>query len=142
MNIFMVAASLRSGSLNKKLSQTCETLLTTEGVQVDNVDFRQFNMPLYDGDIQDKSGIPTEAQNFADKMLKADGTIIVSPEYNFSTPGILKNLIDWVSRIQPMPFNGQCLMVMSASPSLVGGNRGIFATKVPLEGCGACVHPS
>jgi chromate reductase, NAD(P)H dehydrogenase (quinone) len=76
-----------------------------------------------------------------DRMKHADAVVISSPEYNFSIPGTLKNLIDWVSRENPMPWKGVRMLLMSASPSLVGGNRGLWATRVPLECCGAIVHP-
>lgn len=142
MKIFMMAASLRADSLNKKLANVAQRILEAQEVQVEHINFESFKVPLYDGDEQEANGIVQAAEDFAQKMSEADGTIIVTPEYNFSIPGTLKNLIDWVSRIQPMPFKGQCMMVMSASPSLVGGNRGLMTTKVPLEGCGACVHPS
>ena len=67
--------------------------------------------------------------------------MIVSPEYNASMPGVLKNAIDWASRFRPQPFNGRQALLMSASPSMVGGNRGLWALRVPLEHLGARVYP-
>ena len=67
--------------------------------------------------------------------------MISSPEYNYSVPGTLKNLIDWTSRIRPQPFKGKNILVMSASPAMAGGSRGLWHLRVPLEGLGAFVYP-
>lgn len=67
--------------------------------------------------------------------------MIASPEYNFSMPGVLKNAIDWVSRFRPQPFNEKHALLLSASPSMVGGNRGLWALRIPLEHLGARVFP-
>ena len=64
-----------------------------------------------------------------------------SPEYNASVPGVLKNAIDWVSRYRPQPFNELHGLLLSASPSMVGGNRGLWALRIPLEHLGARVYP-
>lgn len=70
-----------------------------------------------------------------------DAFVIVSPEYNSSMPGVLKNAIDWTSRHKPQPFNGRHALLLSASPSIVGGNRGLWALRIPLEHLGARVYP-
>jgi NAD(P)H-dependent FMN reductase len=67
--------------------------------------------------------------------------LIASPEYNFSLPGVLKNAIDWLSRAKPMVLKGKRALLLSASPSLVGGNRGLWALRVPLEAIGVHVYP-
>jgi NAD(P)H-dependent FMN reductase len=74
--------------------------------------------------------------------LETDAFIISSPEYNASMPGHLKNSIDWVSRFRPQPFNERHALLMSASPSLVGGNRGLMSLRIPLEHLGARVFPN
>ena len=66
----------------------------------------------------------------------------LSPEYNGSMPDLLKNAIDWVSRFRPQPFNERQGLLMSASPSMVGGNRALLALRIPLEHLGARVYPS
>jgi chromate reductase len=68
--------------------------------------------------------------------------VISSTEYNYSTPGTLKNLIDWVSRLNPTPWKDCPILLMSASPALVGGNRGLWHTRVPLECCGGFILPN
>jgi NAD(P)H-dependent FMN reductase len=70
-----------------------------------------------------------------------DAFVIASPEYNGSMPGLLKNAIDWASRHRPQPFNGRHGLLVSASPSMVGGNRGLWSLRVPLEHLGARVYP-
>lgn len=140
MKLFLLAASLRKDSLNKKLIRLVEKLIPTEH-ELDVAEFEEFDMPLYNADIQNTTGLPENTQKFIERMKKSDGMIISSPEYNFSTPGTLKNLIDWVSRDQPMPWKGQQMLLMSASVSVVGGNRGLWHTRVALESCGTFVYP-
>ena len=67
--------------------------------------------------------------------------MVASPEYNFSIPGALKNSIDWVSRLSPQPFNEKHGLLMSASPSMAGGNRGLWALRVPFEHLGSRLYP-
>jgi NAD(P)H-dependent FMN reductase len=74
-------------------------------------------------------------------LLASDAFIISSPEYNGSMPGLLKNTIDWVSRFRPQPFNQRHALLMSASPSMAGGNRGLWSLRIPLEHLGARVYP-
>lgn len=140
MRIFMFAASVRKESVNKKLTNLSADLIKDKH-EIDLADFREFEMPLYDGDLNAEKGLPETAKQFIIRMQKADGMVISSPEYNFSTPGILKNLIDWISRDRPMPWKNQQILLMSASPTLIGGNRGLWHTRVPLESCGAFVYP-
>lgn len=141
MKFLLFAASLRKDSVNKKLIQLTAKLLQDAGHTVDLAEFSEFTAPLYDGDIQTEKGIPENITQFATRMKQADALIISSPEYNFTMPGTLKNFIDWVSRITPMPWRNQSILLMSASPSLVGGNRGLWNTRIPLECCGAHVYP-
>lgn len=141
MKLFLFAASLQKVSLNKKLIHIISHLVEQQGHTVDVGDFSEFSPVLYNADIQNSTGIPSEVQRFVERMHASDGLIISSPEYNFSIPGTLKNLIDWVSRISPMPWKNQRIFLASASPALVGGNRGLWATRVPLESCGALIYP-
>jgi chromate reductase len=70
-----------------------------------------------------------------------DAFVIASPEYNASVAGLLKNAIDWVSRFHPQAFNERHGLLLSASPSMAGGNRGLWALRIPLEHLGARVFP-
>ena len=80
-------------------------------------------------------------EEFRDRVTASDAFVIASPEYNFSMPGFLKNSIDWVSRFSPQPFNERHGLLMSASPSMAGGNRGLWALRMPLEHLGSRVYP-
>jgi NAD(P)H-dependent FMN reductase len=96
---------------------------------------------MYDADVEAADGLPPGAEQLRRRLETADAFVIVSPEYNASVPGGLKNLIDWVSRATPQPFNGKQGLLMSASPSMAGGNRGLWALRVPFEHLGARIYP-
>jgi NAD(P)H-dependent FMN reductase len=141
MRLLAFAASLRRDSLNRRLIQVAADLARDAGLKVDLADFREFDMPLYDADLQAQSGFPSGAQELARRIESADGLMIASPEYNYSIPGTLKNAIDWVSRMKPMPLSSKHGMLLAASSSLVGGIRGLWALRVPLEGLGVTLYP-
>jgi len=142
MKLFMFSASLQEKSVNKKLINLAAKYIQEWGHQIDLAQFNEFNMPLYNADIQNNQGFPNTVTDFIERMHAADGVIISVPEYNFSIPGTFKNLIDWVSRVTPMPWRNQCIQLLSASPSLVGGNRSLWAARVPLECCGSYLPPN
>jgi NAD(P)H-dependent FMN reductase len=141
MRVFAFAAALRRDSLNRKLVRLAAAAAERDGATIDLADFHEFDMPIYDGDVEAASGLPAGATLLRERFLGADAFMIASPEYNFSIPGPLKNAIDWASRAQPYPWAAKPGLLMSASPSLVGGNRGLWALRVPLEATGACLHP-
>ncbi len=141
MRLLTLAASLRRESLNKRLMTLAERDAAAAGAELDHAEFREFEMPLYDGDLQEASGFPAGALELARRIAAADGIMLASPEYNYSLPGNLKNAIDWVSRMRPMPFRGKTALLLTASPSLVGGIRGLWQLRIPLEGLGVFVHP-
>ena len=86
-------------------------------------------------------GFPSGAEALREAIQQSDAFVISSPEYNFSIPGALKNSIDWVSRFSPQPLNEKHGLLMSASPSMAGGNRGLWALRVPFEHLGARLYP-
>lgn len=102
---------------------------------------RDFDVPACDGDLERAQGIPRGADELRRRLVESDALIIASPEYNGSMPGMLKNLIDWTSRFRPQPFDGKHGLLLSASPSMVGGNRGLWALRMPLEHLGARIYP-
>jgi NAD(P)H-dependent FMN reductase len=101
----------------------------------------EFECPSYDMDVELSKGIPGGAQALHDRLVATDGFMIASPEYNASMSGVLKNVIDWVSRFRPQPFNGKQGFLMAASPSMTGGKIGLWALRQPLEHLGARVYP-
>jgi len=133
--ILLMAASTRKESYNKKLINLITTFAGQQKIELHELDFSDFSLPLYDGDLEEKSGLPIAATMFITQIKNSDGLILSSPEYNFSTPGTIKNLIDWVSREKPMPWSKYPIMLCSASPSSVGGNRGLLHTSVVLQSC-------
>ncbi|WP_159803571.1 NADPH-dependent FMN reductase [Arthrobacter zhaoguopingii] len=149
MRVLVVSGSLKSNSLNGTLADWIAAVAEDEGrsigletVVVDRLTLADVSAPNYDYDVEVASGLPPGPRRLADALEQADAVIICSPEYNASMPGALKNVIDWVSRLRPQPFAGQRGLLASASPSLIGGNRGLWALRVPLESLGMHVHPT
>jgi NAD(P)H-dependent FMN reductase len=141
MRVLAFAASLRRNSFNRKLVVLAAELARSAGAEVDLAEFREFEMPIYDGDLDAAAGLPPGAAELRRRLEHADAVVIAAPEYNYSVAGPLKNAIDWVSRARPMPWRGKSVELMSASPSPMGGIRGLWQTRIPLEGCGALVFP-
>jgi NAD(P)H-dependent FMN reductase len=141
VRFLVFSAALRGGSLNHRLSQLAAETIAANGGDVDFATLGEFDAPSYDADRQASEGFPAAAEEFRDRLTASDAFVIASPEYNFSMPGVLKNSIDWVSRFRPQPFNERHGLLMSASPSMAGGNRGLWALRVPLEHLGARVYP-
>lgn len=142
MKILAFAASLRAASLNRKLIQQAVAMLrAVPGVDVDLADFRDFEMPMYDGDLEARDGIPAGGREFIRRIHEADGLVISTPEYNGGIPGTLKNAIDWASRADLIPFDGKPILLIGASPGGLGGVRGLWHSRVPLETLGAHVYP-
>ena len=133
MRILVFAGSLRKESLNYKLAEIISSKLQKIGVEVDLAKFREFEMPLFDGDLQATDGVPAGTQQLANRIGASDGVVIVSPEYNYGVPGPLKNAIDWLSRIRPFPTAGKTCFLASAAPGLVGGARGLIALRPALS---------
>lgn len=137
----VLSASLRADSLNTKLAQLAAVTIEANGGEVDLASMREFESPSYDADAQRDQGFPAGAEMFHLRLEACDAFVVSSPEYNSSLPGVLKNAVDWVSRYNPQPFNERHGLLLSASPSMVGGNRGLWALRVPFEHLGARVYP-
>src|SRR3954469_18071841 len=141
LKVLVFAAALRADSLNSKLAALAARVARQAGASVDLASMRDFDVPLYDGDVESAQGIPAGARELQRRLLATDAFILSSPEYNGSMPGTIKNLIDWGSRFRPQPFDGRHGLLLSASPSLVGGNRGLWALRMPLEHLGTRIFP-
>lgn len=141
VRLLVFAASLRAGSLNKKLAAIVARHFEQRGVIVDRAEMSELDCPSYDGDREEREGIPAGAQELHRRLLASDAFVIVSPEYNAAMPGMLKNVIDWTSRFRPQPFDSRHGLLLSASPSMVGGNRGLWSLRVPLEHLGTRIFP-
>ena len=141
LKVLVFGASLRADSLNRKLAALAARLAEQSGAAVDHASMRDFEVPSYDGDLEKEQGIPKGAEELRRRLLASDAFIVSSPEYNGSMPGLFKNLIDWTSRYRPQPFDGKHGLLLSASPSMGGGNRGLWALRMPFEHLGARIYP-
>ncbi len=141
VRFLVFSASLRSRSLNTRLADLATETIEANGGEVDRATMREFDCPSYDGDAQNSEGFPAGAEEFRARLERSDAFVVSSPEYNASLPGVLKNVIDWVSRFRPQPFNHREGLIVSASPSMAGGNRGAWALRVPFEHLGARIYP-
>lgn len=141
LRILVVAGSSRTGSFNAKLAQITAKVIAKSGAFADLKSIDEFECPAFNQNMEKESGIPTGAEQFKKNILDNDAFVIVSPEYNGSMPGHIKNIIDWVSRFRPQPFNERHALLMSASPSMGGGNRGLWSLRIPLEHLGSRVYP-
>src|ERR671935_1419490 len=121
LDVLVICGSLRKGSYNAALARTLPALAPGGMKLRDAPSFESF--PLYNFDIQEATGFPAEVNTWAEAIRSADGLIIVSPEYNWSIPGGLKNAIDWVSRMKEQPFKDKPVALQSAAGGILGGSR-------------------
>ena len=140
LRVLVFDASMGSASLNDRLATLVAASIGKRST-VDRARMADFDSPSFDPDREKAEGQPPAAEQLRRRVEAAHAFVIVSPEYNGSMPGGLKNAIDWVSRAKPQPFNGKQGLLMSASPSMIGGNRGLWALRVPLEHLGARMYP-
>ena len=141
IKLIAFAASLRRESHNRRLLDEAVLVARANGATVDVHDFHDFIFPAYDADLQAAQGIPEAVVHLGNVITAADGLLLASPEYNFSMPGNLKNTIDWLSRIRPYVVRDRWALLLSASNGRVGGNRGLWQLRVPLESMGMMIYP-
>ncbi len=141
MNVLILGASMRQQSINNELAGIIGSKIAGHGHTVESRTMRDIDSPTYDADVENESGMAAGAARFTAALKASDAFVIVSPEYNFSIPGGLKNAIDWASRGADQPFMKRPSFLASASPGLIGGNRGLWALRVPLEALGSPVYP-
>ncbi len=141
VKLLVFSASLRGASLNTKLAALVAARARARGAAVDLASMRDFDCPSYDGDVEAREGLPAGARELQRRLLATDAFVVASPEYNASMPGVLKNAIDWTSRFRPQPFDSRHGLLLSASPSMAGGNRGLWSLRVPFEHLGARIFP-
>src|SRR5688572_16648207 len=141
VRVLVFAASLREHSLNDRLATLAARAIEKLGGSVDRASMRDFDCASYDGDEERDGHMPDGAKRLREKLLSSDAFVLVSPEYNASMPGVIKNTIDWASRFRPQPFTRRQGLLMSASPAMAGGNRGLWSLRIPLEHLGARIYP-
>jgi chromate reductase len=121
LKVLVICGSLRKGSYNAALTRALPALAPPEMKLITAPPISSF--PLYNADVQDASGFPGPAEDLAAAIRDADGVLFVTPEYNWSMPGVLKNAIDWISRMKDQPFKEKPVAIQSASQGPLGGAR-------------------
>lgn len=140
--ILAFSGSARRESLNKKLLAAVVEAVRAAGAEVTIVDFKELPLPLYDGDLEDASGLPANAQKLVELITQHQGLLIASPEYNSQITPLLKNAIDWCTRADENPFIGKAAAVVSASPGAMGGIRSMTLARQLLTHLGCHVVPA
>lgn len=138
LDILAISGSLRSGSYNTKLLRAIEAA-APDTLRLDIITPR--GVPLYDGDEEEKQGVPAIVRELQERLRRADGIVIATPEYNFSVAGVLKNMIDWLSRGEHQPFNGKRIGIVGASTSPVGTARAQYHLRMSLQALNGLVMP-
>ena len=147
LKILVIPGSLRTGSLNARLAAAAVHEFAQAGAEVTRISLGDFPLPIYDGDLQTKSGVPKNAINLKRMIGAHHGVLIVTPEYNSSVPALVKNAIDWVSRVQDAHesrgqiFRERAFAIAAASESRLGGTRALAALRLILAACQATVIP-
>lgn len=136
--ILVFAGSARSGSLNKKLARAAAAAIRAAGADATLVDLADYPMPLYDGDLEAREGVPAGARRLKDLFIAHQGLLIVSPENNASVSALLKNTLDWISRQDGsesglIPYQGKVAGLAGASPGALGGLRGLTHLRAILQ---------
>lgn len=130
LNVVGLCGSLRKASYNAALQRALPELAPPDMTITPAPSYREF--PVLDVDIIAASGVPAPVVALSDAIRRADGVIITTPEYNYSMPGILKNAIDWLSRIDPQPFAGKPVLLQSAASGVLGGVRAQYHLRQTL----------
>jgi NAD(P)H-dependent FMN reductase len=146
--ILVIPGSVRNRSHNARLAALAAKELTLADADVTTISLFDYSMPLFDPDHEMVSGPPPNALKLKKMMSAHRGVFITSPEYNASISPLLKNVLDWVSRVREKgeppnaAFHGRFFALGSASTEPLGGARGLMALRQTLElGCGALVLP-
>lgn len=141
------SGSIRTGSYNRTLVTAASKAVREAGAEVEQIDLADYPMPIYNADLEENEGIPDTALALKKKFIAADGFVISSPEYNSSYSPLLKNTIDWCSRAESddeeplLAYDGRFALLLSASPSPLGGLRGLYALRSLFQNIGVTVYP-
>jgi len=146
--ILFLAGSARKQSINKKLALLAAKMAEVSGAEVTVVDLKDYEMPLYNGDMEKEQGIPDNVKRLKQVFIEHDGFFIASPEYNSSYSALLKNTIDWMSRPHKeneaplVAYKGKVAALGAISPGALGGLRGLVPLRMLLGNIGVMVIPS
>ncbi len=147
-NLLMFAGSARKASTNKQLASLAARTAKEAGAEVTLIDLADFDMPIYNGDLEADTGLPENAKRLKQLFVEHNGFFIASPEYNSSISALLKNALDWISRPHTenepglWAFNGKVAALGSVAPGALGGLRGLVPLRMMLGNIGVAVVPS
>lgn len=148
IKILVIPGSLRTGSLNAKLAAVAIDALVRADVDATRISLGDFPLPIYDGDLESNSGVPKHALDLKRMISAHHGVLIVTPEYNASLPPLVKNTIDWISRVEDtheskgQVFRERPFAIAAASNGRLGGARCLQALRLVLSACSAMVIPN
>ncbi len=148
VKILIIPGSLRTGSHNVRLAAAAAYEFARADVDVSRISLADYPLPIYDADLEAKSGVPINAVKLKRMIGAHHGVLLVSPEYNSAPPPLLKNAIDWVSRVedphetQGQVFRERVFALAAASEGKLGGARCLAALRLILSGCRASVIPN
>ena len=148
IKLLFLAGSSRKESLNKKLARHAASIAEKEDVTVTFIDLKDYDMPIYNGDLEAESGLPEKAKSLKKLFIEHDGIFIAAPEYNSSLAPLLKNSLDWISRKESedepalVAFKGKVAALSAASIGALGGLRGLVPLRMMLGNIGVYVTPS
>jgi len=148
MRLLFFAGSAREGSYNKKLARLAHHIAEANGIEAVLADLKDYPMPIYNGDLEANEGPPEPARAFKALLGEYQGVFIAAPEYNSSVPPLLKNTLDWVTRVRAKGetglevFKTRVFAISGASPGYYGAMRSLLHLRQILEiGMGAMVIP-
>ena len=145
VRILVFPGSIRTGAYSGRTADAGARELAAQGALVTRISLADYPMPIVDQDLEKEKGVPDTAVALARQIMAHDGMLIASPEYNASIPPLLKNAIDWVSRVRrdgarPIkPFEGKVVGLCSSSDGNFAGIRGLYHLRAVLMNCGVDV---
>ena len=148
IKLIFLAGSIRKHSYNRRLAQLACRIATDKGAEAEFIELADYDMPLFNEDLEHEQGLPETARLLKSKFEQCDGFFIASPEYNSSITPLLKNTIDWISRKEsdtekPLSaFKGKVAALGSASPGALGGLRALVVVRMLLGNIGVHVCPT
>ncbi|WP_323035716.1 NAD(P)H-dependent oxidoreductase [Pararhodobacter sp.] len=146
--LLMVSGSTRTGSTNSKLAALAASIARDAGADVTLIDLKDYDMPLYNGDLEAESGLPDTAKRLKQVFVEHDGLFLASPEYNSSISPLLKNTLDWISRRDTpdepalWAYKGKVAGLGAVGSGALGGLRGLVPLRMMLGNIGVTVVPS
>lgn len=139
--LILLPGSLRKESINVRLLDVCENILKSKGVEVVCVKQGDLNIPIINTD-DEHDRFPPTVKTLSDLIINSNGVIVATPEYNGSISPVIKNFIDWTSRLKPHPWKAKNVLLCGTSSGYFGGIKGLQHSRTPFETLGAFVYPT